>query len=242
MLPGANGQIIAGTGNHGTVYRVGTDGKMTPFYQTGELEVTSLAQDSDGNLYAGTAPNGIVFKISPTGQGTKYFTASEKYVTALAYDDSHKTLYAATGGGAGNVYAVSTQGASPVKPFFASPEAHLLSLALDKDGNVYAGSAPDGIVYKITPAGVSSVLYDATEPDIASLATDAQGNVYAGTLPKGTIYKIAPDGTTKVLYDRATDAVRGLAVDQSNNLYACAGNTVYRISPDETVPIFCGTQ
>ncbi len=63
---------------------------------------------------------------------------------------------------------------------FTSPEAHILSLATDKDGNIYAGSAPDGIVYKITPDGKSSVFYDAPESGISALATDSQGKSTPG--------------------------------------------------------------
>ncbi len=238
LLPDGQGNVYAGTGDHGNVYRFDASGKPTLFFATGQLEVTALARDAQGSLYAGTAPHGIVYKIGPDGKGKPFFTAQEKYVTALVYDESQARLLVATGGGTGCVYAVPASGVAPTTPWFASPEAHLLSLTLDKSGNVYAGSSPDGIVYKIIPSGATSVFYDAPEQSISALATDSGGNVYAGTTPKGLIYKITPDGSAKVLSDRATSSVLSLQTDGSDNLYACAGNTIYRISPDETVQSF----
>lgn len=243
LLPDGQGHVYAGTGDHGLVLKIDSAGKATTFFSTGQLEVTSLARDGTGNLYAGTAPHGIVYKITPDGKGAPFFTVPEKYVTALAYDESRSRLYAAVGGGTGRIYAVPAGGAGTgaAQPWFTSPETHLLALALDKDGNVYAGTSPDGIVYKITPDGSGHVFYDAPDQSIASLAVDSSGNVYAGTTGKGNIYRIRPDGMGKLLSDRSTGSALNLAMDGGDNLYACAGNTVYRISPDETVQTFTTT-
>ena len=238
LLPDGHGSVYAGTGDHGDVYKIDTSGKPSLWFKTGQLEVTALAQDAAGNVYAGTAPHGIVYKIGPDGKGKAFFTAQEKYVTALAFDNTRDRLYVATGGGTGRVYAVPAAGATTTTPLYTSPEAHLLSLALDKDGNVYAGSSPDGIIYKITPDGTGRVFYDLPEQSISALAVDSAGNIDAGTSPKGTIYQISADGVGKSLSDRPAGGVVGLQIDKSNDVYACAGNTVYRIGSDGTVQSF----
>ena len=240
LLPDGQGNIYAGTGDRGRVLKFDAAGKASTFFDSDELEVTTLARDAAGNIYAGTAPHGIVYKITPDGKGRPFFTAPEKYVTALAWDETRGRLYVAVGGGAGRLYAVPAAGATAAdaKPWFSSPESHLLALALDNSGNVYAGASPDGIVYKITPDGAGRVFYDAPDQSIASLAVDASGTVYAGTLGKGKIYKISPEGYGKLLSDRPTAGVLSLRTDKGGNLYACSGNTVYRISPDETVQSF----
>jgi sugar lactone lactonase YvrE len=236
MLPDGKGNLYLGTGDGGVIYKMDAAGKVLPFFQTKELEVTSLALDASGNLYAGTVPNGIVFQISPDGKGSKIFTAQEKYVTALVFDQAHAQLLAATGGGTGRIYRISTDHSiAPGKPLFTTPEAHLLALAVDKSGSIYAGSAPDGIVYKITPDGKSSVFYDSPETIVSALATDSQGNVYAGTAPSGTVYRIAPDGTAKRLLGRASPGILSLQTDASDAVYAVSGSTVYKINPDDTV-------
>lgn len=252
ILPDGKGNVYLGTGDGGVIYKMDSSGKVSPFFQTKELEVTSLAKDADGNLYAGTVPNGLVFKITPDGKGNTFFKAQEKYVTALVVDQAQSRLLIATGGGTGRIYARTLATTTIFEAansrhrkadgtffdpnlFFTSPEAHILSLATDKSGNIYAGSAPDGIVYKITPDGKSSVLYDTPEPNVSALAADSQGNVYAGTSSNGTVYRIAPDGSAKRLLGRAAPGILSLQTDGSDAVYAVSGNTVYKINPDDTV-------
>lgn len=241
ILPDGKGNVYLGTGDGGVIYKMDAAGKATPFFRTKELEVTSLALDSSGNLYAGTLPNGVVFKVGPDGKGAKVFTAQEKYVTALATNGRGQVI-AATGGGTGRVYDINTDSlpagttaARSTPALFTSPEANILSVAADKDGNVYAGSGPDGIVYKITPDGKSSVLYDTPEPNVSALATDSSGNVYAGTSATGTVYRIAPDGTAKRLLGRSTPGIQSLKTDAGDAVYAVSGSTVYKINPDDSV-------
>ncbi len=252
IQPDGNGAVYLATGDGGSIYKLDVAGKVSLFYKTGELEVTALAVDSDGTLFAGTAPNGRIFKIAASGVGSKIFTAQEKYITALVFDKSHNRMIAATGGGTGRVYALdelalgSAQGTAAhpkvgtagVSIVFTSPEPHILSLATDKAGAIYAGCAPDGIVYKIAPDGKSSVFYDAVEPSISALATDSSGNVYAGTAPTGTVYRVAADGTAKRLLGRAAPGISCLKADGSDSIYASSGSTVYKINPDDTVQSF----
>ncbi|MGI4791396.1 MAG: SpoIVB peptidase S55 domain-containing protein [Janthinobacterium lividum] len=228
IQPDGKGNTYLATGDSGVIYKMDADGKVSPFYKTGELEAMCLTLDDAGNLYVGTAPNGVVFRVAPNGKGSKVFTAKEKYVTGLA--QSNGEIYVATGGGTGRVYHIGTD-----TPFFTSPEAHILSLTADKDGTLYAGSAPDGIVYKIASDGSSSVLYDATEPNITALTTDSQGNVYAGTSPTGNVYRIASDGTAKRLTGLSSTGITSLKTNSTDAVYATAGNTIYKISPDNSV-------
>ena len=238
ILPDGHGNLYLGTGDNGEILKMDAAGKVSTFYKTGELEVTSLALAPDGMLYAGTAPHGIVFAVGSDGKGRKALTATEKYVTALTLNKTGADIYAATGGGTGRVYRVGDGQPANSPSFFTSPEAHLLSLATGKDGMVYAGSSPDGIVYKITPDGKSVVLYDATEPNITALTTDKDGNVYAGTGPTGTVYRIAPDGTAKRVLGKLTTGITGLQADPDGSVYAVSGGTVTKINPDDTTQSF----
>ncbi len=255
ILPDGHGNLYLGTGDSGEILKMDAAGKVSSFYKTGELEVTSLALGPNGALYAGTAPHGAVFQVAPDGKGRKVFNATEKYVTALVVSADRTSLYAATGGGTGRAYKVALTSApagviidgpafyslrpsAPTGPLFTSPEAHLLSLATDKDGTVYAGSSPNGIVYKITPDGKSTVLYDATEPNITALTVDKDGAVYAGTGPTGTVYRISPDGTAKRVLGKLTTGITGLQADPDGAVYAAAGGTVTKINSDDTTQSF----
>jgi hypothetical protein len=237
IQPDGHGSVYLGTGDRGIIYKMPHDGVPSIFFKTGQLEVTCLALGDNGDVFAGTAPHGVVYEITPSGKGHEFFKAPENYITALATTPS--MIYIATGGGTGKVYSSPQRGSNDHTPWvFTSSEAHILSLATDKNGNVYAGSSPDGIVYKITPDGEHSVLYAASEPNITSLTTDSKGNVDAGTSPDGHVYQIAPDGAEKTLLNSAHGGVMSLRTDTEDNLYACTSNTISRIALEGTVQTF----
>jgi hypothetical protein len=235
------GSVYAGTGDDGIVYKVTSNGVMQPYCRTGELEVTSLAYDStNDHLYAGTSPHGAIFDIAPSGKGVKIGSVGDKYVTSLAIDNGHSILYAATGGGSGNIYTLAIGQKSTPKLFFSSPETHLLTLAVDPSGNIFAGGSPDGVIYSITPSGAAKVVYESAQPNITALAVGSTGDIYAGTSPAGLIYRITPHlssdlGTdVKILSARPKSAVSSLSVDQNGNVWASAGDSVYCVTPDDT--------
>ena len=72
MLPDGKGNVYLGTGDGGVIYKMDAAGKVSPFFQTKELEVTSLALDECGqSCMQELRRNGIVFKIAPDGKGEK---------------------------------------------------------------------------------------------------------------------------------------------------------------------------
>ena len=83
---------------------------------------------------------------------------------------------------------------------FESPELAAQTLALDASGNLFVGTSPDGKVYKVTPAGQSSVFFDPKTKYIWDLAVDKDGTVYVATGDTGKIFAVAPDGKGQVFY------------------------------------------
>ncbi len=223
--------IYAGTGNSGKIYHISDSGDVKVFYETGELEVHSLARDATGNIYAGTSPSGKMFKISPDGTGELFYKTDERYVMALAIDDKG-AVYAGVGD-AGKIYRVSPDGKGEV--FAKTSEQQVLSLQWDVHGSLLAGTGINGIVYRIDERGVAKPIFDAPEDAITSITSDGDGNVYAGASPKGSVYKIMPD-RTKSVYSKATQ-VLSMACDDRNNLYAVSDGNLVKIAPDETVTV-----
>jgi len=91
------------------------------------------------------------------------------------------------------------------------------SLIRDKAGNLYGttqlgGTSARGVVFKLTPAGVETILYNFTGGadggiPIGRLVGDAQGNLYGITslggdpaCSCGTVFKLAPGGQLTVLH------------------------------------------
>ena len=141
----------------------------------------------------------------------------------------------------------------------------MAGLVSDLQGNLYGttllgGSNDVGTVYKITPGGTETVIYnfsgemDGAGPS-AGMIFDAQSNLYGTTLEGGggslcskgvfpgcgTVFKLDPNGTETVLY-RFTGGADGagplsLVLDNKGNLYgttveggASNRGTVYEIT------------
>ena len=212
LVEGSDGNFYGTTsqgGTHpgaGTVFVISGGGSFAVLHNfdgtDGAGPYAGLVQGTDGNFYGTTisqGPNGYgtVFKITPAGVLT--------------------TLYAFSSG----------DGASPFG-----------TLVLGTDGNFYGttvggghnsncdGLDTCGTVFKITPAGVLTTLYnfcsqthctDGIEP-YAGLVQGADGNFYGTTwmggtncVPGlnggcGTVFKITPDGTFTSLYSFCTQA------------------------------------
>ncbi|MEX1017292.1 MAG: hypothetical protein WDZ31_11165 [Phycisphaeraceae bacterium] len=64
-------------------------------------------------------------------------------------------------------------------------QSNVLTLVMDRNGQLYAGTDTDGLIYRLTETGPDEwepfVLYDAPEPEVAALLVLDDGTVYAGT-------------------------------------------------------------
>ena len=68
LVSDSQGNLYAGSGNGGKVYKIDPQGNGSVLLDTNELEVHGLATDRQGNLYAATSPRGRVYKIAPRGR------------------------------------------------------------------------------------------------------------------------------------------------------------------------------
>ncbi len=222
--------VYAGTGNAGKIYHITDTGDSKLFYDTGELEVNSLARDSQGNIYAGTSPHGRVFKISPDGKGALLGKTEERYVLGLAIDGKDD-LYAGVGD-AGKIYRAVPGG--ELKLFSTINEQQILSLSWDPHGSLIAGTGINGVVYRVDSGGKASPIFDAPENSITAVVSDGDGNVYAGTSPKGVVFKIKPDGRSETVYSKA-ERVLSMVSDARNSIYAVSDGSLAKISPTGAV-------
>jgi hypothetical protein len=246
-----SGNLYLGTGNDGAIYKIAKGAREAElFARTSQLEVTALALDPvDGALLAATAPRGAVYRISSSGKATVFAQVSDPYVTAMLVDRDRKTLYFATAGGTGRIYAASLSGAPQTAPrlVFTSPDVHLLCLAQAPDGKLYAGGDPNGVVYQVDPngdAGRARVVYDSPGPTVSAVAVDSKNRLYVGNAPAGAIAridlnKLNPDSAPQIaksIVAKTADFVSGMTVDSFGDVWATAGDTIYRVTPGYDVP------
>jgi len=181
-----------GTGTSGVVYRF--DGKSAQvFANTGELLVASLAFGSDGALYAGTLPNGRIYRIDPKSGETKRFSApaGAQHIWALHYDKKRGRLIAGTGP-EGKIFAIDSSGRA--KELYATGASHVMTLAGDDKGTIYAGTSDDALVLRIRPDDRVEVVHDFPGNEVTAIDFyDGQLAVAANTFQTapGTQFKPA---------------------------------------------------
>ncbi len=187
-----------------------------------------LLRDQAGDLF------GIASRIGSDNYGTAVFKISHgKETTLHFFGEGRSALGAPHAGviadGAGNLYGVTCGG----------------------------GAQDAGQVFKITPAGDTSILHEFTGSDglcpSGELLADGQGNFYGTTFQggdsnDGVVFKLASNGTETIIHSFAgTDGCQlwgGLLRDDAGNLYGTAsycgsgsGGTVYRISPNGKIKV-----
>jgi len=157
--------------------------KAETLFSPPEEIVWSLVK-SGNVIYAGVGETGNILYIREDGETGVMSKLGKLCVKALAAD------------GKGNVYAGGPDGIIYLfpdiinqSPFFRTGEKYIWSMIFDAHGVCYAGTGPEGRVYRINPDGTGELLYDGEEKHILSLAADEK-NVYAGTGGEGLIYRI----------------------------------------------------
>lgn len=192
-----------------------------------------FAQGRDGNLYT-TAPAGganlfgAVFQLTPSGAMKTLWSFANKDDGAFPNSGltlgTDGSLYGTTsvGGsiGYGTIFKITsagvfttlhafngnTEGDQPESPPIQGPDGNYYGTTSD------GGNAVFGTVYKMTPAGVVTVIYTfggaLRYPEALVLGTD--GNFY-GTAgggsgsPYGAVFKITPGGKLTILHNFVND-------------------------------------
>src|SRR5437660_124700 len=76
------------------------------------------------------------------------------------------------------------------KAIYTSPSTFIWSITSDKGGVVYAATGAPARVYRITPDGKSSIIFEPKELQVQAIALGPDGAVYAATSPDGKVYRI----------------------------------------------------
>jgi uncharacterized repeat protein (TIGR03803 family) len=239
---------------------------------------STLAMDTSGNLYGTTQGGGeygygTVFALSPQKQETVLYSfcklascadGATPYAGVIL--DSQNNLYGTTNLGGeydnGTIFKVNSAGVETVLySFKGSPGDGELphgGLVFDAKGNIYGTTEAGGVngtgtVFKLTPSGKESIVYnfapsDSTGPinPFAGLTINAEGNFYGtsitGGTGLGTVFKLTPGGDETTLYTFGSNdgyaPYGGITLDSKGNLYGTASGgganqvgVVFKLSP-----------
>src|SRR5882724_6894179 len=137
------------------------------------------------------------------------------------------------------------------KSVYTSPSTFIWSIASDKDGVIYAATGAPARVYRITPDGKTTVLFEPKELQVQSIALGKDGAVYAATSPDGKVYKITRSAgktasaagtefTAETFFDPKTKYIWDMAFDAEGRLYIATGDNgeIYRVDKNGQGAVF----
>ena len=76
------------------------------------------------------------------------------------------------------------------KKLYATPSTYIWAIAADDAGNVYVAAGAPARVYRITPDGEATIIFEPKELQVQALQTGPGGAIYAATAPDGKVYKL----------------------------------------------------
>src|SRR5262249_10121425 len=135
------------------------------------------------------------------------------------------------------------------KAIYTSPSTFIWGIAADKDGVVYAATGAPARVYRITPDGKSSIIFEPKELQVQSIALRPDGAVYGAAPPDGKVYRIArkpgaanaaPEFSADTFYDPKTKYIWDMAFDPQGRLYVATGDSgeIHRIEKNGSGSVF----
>jgi len=134
--------------------------------------------------------------------------------------------------GTSNGVAISSDGrlqpAPSLKSIYTSPSTYIWQVASDAQGNAYLGAGSPARVYRVTPDGRSTTIFEAKELQVQALAIDNDGTIYAATSPDGRVYKLEPNaGASGRKKGKNEEAESNDAANAKNH---ASGETTYKSS------------
>ena len=160
-------------------------------------------------------------------------------------------------GNSGKVLEIVVDGETAnVTELFATEAPEVFAVWIDGNGVVYAGSSPDGKVYRQRPESEVEVLFDPDDKYIWALTGTDDGRLLVATGPEGRLHRVdLATGESELFYDSSDTHVRSLAlradgavlagtagegllleIDEQGSartLYDAAGPEVLAITPGE---------
>ena len=142
--------------------------------------------------------------------------------------------------------ALRSEGGLELAPAFKSlattPSTYIWSIASDAAGNVYAAAGSPARVYRITPDGQSTAIFEPQELQVQALAVDKKGTIYAATAPDGKVYRLAlskgakaddkSSWTASTYFDPGSKYIWDIVLDDAGTLYVATGDhgEIFRVA------------
>ncbi len=173
--------------------------------------------------------------------------------------------------GTANGVAISSDGTLELAPslnaIYTSPSTYIWQVVTDPQGNAYVGAGSPARVYRVTPDGKSTTIFEAKELQIQAMAIDTDGTIYAATSPDGRVYKLEPNAPpsgkkkeknkeieaateaaasseqtyrSSVFFDPKTKYIWDIELDPAGPLYVATGDNgeIYKVDKNGQGSVF----
>ena len=196
---------------------------------------TIWKQDTQGAFGKGEADSVSITRDGEVRLGptlTEFGDTGEEFGWSIA-QDSQDRIYVGTGS-EGRVYRLSG-GTSTL--LFDSPERAIFALTVAKDGTVYAGSSPGGLIYAIPPKGEPRTFARTDDQHVWVLIADDRGGLLAGTGGQaGRVLEVSSSGEVMELLKTTDPNVTSLIQNSNGTIYAGTDQSgfIYRIEGGES--------
>jgi sugar lactone lactonase YvrE len=163
--------------------------------------------------------------------------------------------------GTTNGIALRSEGGLELAPAFkalaTTPSTYIWSIASDSAGNVYAAAGSPARVYRITPDGQSTTIFEPQELQVQALVVgknddknDKSGIVYAATAPDGKVYRLESAKGAKAgakaswsatpYFDPGSKYIWDIVLDNAGALYVATGDhgEIYKVSSNGQHSLF----
>jgi hypothetical protein len=228
-----SGNLYVATGDHGEIFRVTPTGEHSLFFKSDEPHIRTLAFDAQGDLIAGSDGSGLVYRINTKGEAFVLYSAPKREITSIALDKSGNIYAAAagekrSGGGPSNV-AIAIPGPNPSQPPSGNPNPPGPPAPPAQDSTVLLNSSSGGVaggseIYKISPDGSPSRVWNSRDDLVYSLAFDDKGRLLAGTGNHGQIFEISGREDYTELVKAGANQVTAFVKAPTGGIYASTSN------------------
>src|SRR5208337_1059311 len=150
--------------------------------------------------------------------------------------------------------ALRSEGGLELAPAFkalaTTPSTYIWSIASDSVGNIYAAAGSPARVYRITPDGQSTTIFEPQELQVQALVVDTKGIVFAATAPDGKVYRLESARGSKAdaktswsaapYFDPGSKYIWDIVLDNAGALYVATGDhgEIYKVSPNGQHSLF----
>ena len=233
------GVLYASTSPNGRIYKITGSGKGEEFFNPAEKYIWDLLFLNSGELWAAVGENGGIYRISPLGEGRMFFKAAENHILCLEKTAREDVI--AGSGGNGLVYKITPEG--QVSVLFETPYEEVRSLAMDREGLIYAAASGTPTRSRQDAGPAAPVRLDAE----VSITVSASGGdsrpasaAAAGAKDGGALYRLTGDGLAKRLWSSDDEMIYTLLwrEDEKKVLFGTGGKgRIYSVDKEERVAL-----